>query len=392
MQEANTTKYVIHANIHADGVVEKSDVVGAIFGQTEGLLGDELDLRDLQKSGRIGRIEVKIDSKGGKSNGVISIPSSLGKVETAILAAGLETIERVGPCIARIEVTKIEDTRAVKRKKILERAIKLIREKFEEEINTHELIEEVMQSIRVEEITYYNNLPAGPNIENSDAILVVEGRADVLNLLKYGIKNVIGVEGTNISPVIGELSRQKTVTAFIDGDRGGELLLKELLQVADIDYVAVAPEGKSVEELTYKEITKALRNKTPVEQIEHLREGRIKLQRRKYREEEEENTKKERRREFQENSLMWHMSMISGSLNARLLDANRNVIKEVTVRDLLNELREADENVKGVVFDGVITQRIVDIADSKKLDYIVGVKKGSIVRTPVELRIISTSE
>jgi len=233
-----------------------------------------LDLRELQKTGRIGRIEVKIDSKGGKSIGEIKVPSSLDKVETAILAAALETIERVGPCSARIRVLRIEDVRASKRKKIVERAMSILREYFEEpEIESEKIVEIVRQAIRADEIVEYGEekLPAGPAIDESDAIIVVEGRADVLNLLKHGIKNVIAVEGTNIPKTIIELSKKKTVTAFLDGDRGGDLILKELLQVAEVDYVARAPEGKEVEELTQKEILKALRNKVPVEQLHVLK-------------------------------------------------------------------------------------------------------------------------
>ncbi|MFZ2071068.1 MAG: DNA primase DnaG, partial [Halobacteriota archaeon] len=250
MHDMDTTKYVVHANITADGFVEKSDVVGAIFGQTEGLLGEELDLRDLQKSSRIGRIEVNIESKGGKSTGEILIPSGLDKVETAILAASLETIDRVGPCVAHVEVTKVEDIRATKRKRITERAKKIMRSVIETAIDSDMMVNEVKEAVRTEEIGQYKGVPAGPNIENSDAIIIVEGRADVLNLLKYGIKNAIAVEGTNIPPLIPKLSKRKIVTAFFDGDRGGDLILKELLQVAEVDYIAMSPEGRSVEDMT----------------------------------------------------------------------------------------------------------------------------------------------
>ncbi|HRU75455.1 MAG TPA: DNA primase DnaG, partial [Methanothrix sp.] len=285
MQNVDTTKYVIYADITAEGIVERPDVVGAIFGQTEGLLGSDLDLRDLQKTGRLGRIDVQITSSGGKSGGTISIPSSFDKVETAILAAALETIDRVGPCIARIAINRIEDVRASKRKYVIERAKRILVEMFDENIlETEEITEEIKQSVRVEEIIHLgkDNLPAGPNVLDSDAILVVEGRADVLNLLKYGIKNAVAVGGTNVPPTIADLCAKKVVTAFTDGDRGGELIVKELLQVADIDYVARAPEGKSVEDMTQKEIVRALRQKIPVEQV--LDQYKIKNQPRKRRE------------------------------------------------------------------------------------------------------------
>ncbi len=270
MQNTDTTKYIIHSKINADGVIERPDIVGAIFGQTEGLLGADLDLRDLQKTGRIGRIEVMVTAKGGKTKGNIFVPSSLDKVETSILAASLETIDRVGPCSAKIEVFQVEDVRAVKRKKIIERAKLIFTKMFDETVpESQELADEVRQSVRVDELTYYgkSKIPCGPNVLNSDAIIIVEGRADILNLLRYGIKNTICVSGTNIPPEVADLTKKKTVTAFTDGDRGGELIVRELLQVADIDYVARAPDGKCVEDLVQKEIIRALRRKVPVEQI-----------------------------------------------------------------------------------------------------------------------------
>ncbi len=389
MHDIDTTKYVVHANITADGFVEKSDVVGAIFGQTEGLLGEELDLRDLQKSSRIGRIEVNIHSKGGKSSGEILIPSGLDKVETAILAASLETIDRVGPCVAHVEVTKVEDIRAAKRKRITERAKEIMREVIEKNIDSDMMVNEVKQAVRMEEITTYKGLPAGPNIEDSDAIIIVEGRADVLNLLKYGIKNAIAVEGTNIPPVISKLSKRKAVTAFFDGDRGGELILKELLQVADVDYVAISPEGRSVEDMTYKEISKALHNKTPVEQLNHIREKKTGQP-----QEQQEPAKVIQRKKTREGDKMVdyfksHLQELEGTFKARFLDQDRNILKETTVRDLAKELKDTSENAKSVVFDGVITQRIVDLAKERDLDYVVGIKIGDVVKMPTSLKVLT---
>lgn len=403
MHDVDTTKYVIHANIAAEGFVEKSDVVGAIFGQTEGLLGDELDLRDLQKSSRIGRIEVNVESKSGKSTGEILVPSGLDKVETAILAASLETIDRVGPCIAKVAVTRIEDIRATKRKKITERAKQLMHEAVEKGIESEAMVNEVKQAVRMEEIASYKGLPAGPNVESSDAILIVEGRADVLNLLKYGIKNTIAVEGTNISPIITKLGKRKTVTAFVDGDRGGELILKELLQVAEVDFIAATPEGRSVEDMSYKEIMKALSSKTPVEQQEFVKEKEKKekeepetqrvIPRRKAkevaREEREEKEREKEEREKPPNPFKSHLDELEGTFKARLLDKDKNILKETTVRDLAKELKETDEKPTSVVFDGVITQRIVDIAKEKDVEYVVGLKIGDVVKMPTSLKVIT---
>jgi DNA primase len=238
MYSPETTKYLIHIYLEAEGVVEKSDVVGAIFGQTEGLLGEDLDLRDLQRTGRVGRIDVQTTSRKGETKGEILISSSLDKAETALLSASLETIDRVGPCNARVSVERIEDIRITKRRKILERAKELLLEHFDEgTINSNELLDIVREYTRIEKVGTIGEekLPAGPNVADSDAIIVVEGRADVINLLRYGIKNAVAVEGTNVPATIVALCESKTATAFLDGDRGGDLILSELMQVTEID-------------------------------------------------------------------------------------------------------------------------------------------------------------
>ena len=205
-------QYLIHISVTAEGVVEKPDVVGAIFGQTEGLLGEDLDLRDLQRTGRVGRIDVQITSKKGETKGEILISSSLDRAETAILAASLETIDRVGPCVAHVTVESIEDIRVSKRKKIVERAKEILIERFEDgTIDCDELLDDVRQSLRIEKIGSIGEerSPAGPNVLESDAIIIVEGRADVLNLLRYGIKNAVAVEGTNIPKSVVESVREE---------------------------------------------------------------------------------------------------------------------------------------------------------------------------------------
>ena len=262
-------KYIVHATIFIDGVVDKPDVIGAIFGQTEGLLGNELELRELQRSGRIGRIEVNTTISGGKTSGEIIIPSSLDKTETAIVAAALEIIQRIGPCTAKIEVKLIEDVRISKRQFVVERAKALLRDLMDKTLpDSQEIADEVAQSVRMMEVVEYGRemLAAGPAIEESEEIIVVEGRADVLNLLKNGFKNAIAINGTSVPQTIKELSKRKTVTAFVDGDRGGDLILRELLSTADIDFVCKAPDGKEVEEITKKEIHKSLRGRITAEQ------------------------------------------------------------------------------------------------------------------------------
>jgi DNA primase len=263
-------KYTITATIHIDGVVDRPDIIGAIFGQTEGLLGAQLELRELQRSGRIGRIEVNTTTKQGKTDGDIVIPSSLDKAETAIVAAALEIIERIGPCNSEIRVKSIEDIRITKRTQVIERAKELLRQMQDTVLpDSQEISDAVADSVRVMEIQSFGpeKLPCGPGITEGDEIIVVEGRADVLNLLKHGFKNAIAMNGSSVPPTLAELCKSKTVTAFVDGDRGGILNIKELIAVTEIDFVAKAPDGKEVEELTQKEIHKALRSRVTPDQI-----------------------------------------------------------------------------------------------------------------------------
>ncbi|MEM0155473.1 MAG: DNA primase DnaG [Thermoplasmataceae archaeon] len=424
--DPNLTKYMIKAKISTDGVVEKPDVVGAIFGQTEGLLGNELDLRDLQKSGKIGRIEVEIDSKKGRTEGFALIPSGLDQVESSILAASLETIDRIGPCKAKVEIENIEDVRIQKRRKVVERAEELYKKMGE---SGKTVSESIVQSVREEvekgEITTYgeDHLPAGPAVKDSDSIIVVEGRSDILNLLRYGIKNTIAVQGTNIPKTVQTLSRERTVTVFLDGDRGGDLILKEMLQVAEVDFVARAPPGTEVEELTYKQIVKALRYKTPVDQYlsmrgmtEELKElseknstenqkGHKKLilrqaetlEPKKNREEEEpheEPTEPEitddpnkvdlsnpRAIEKKANNLMQDkLTEFYDNVGTRV--ASFPVAEAV---DKMLDVTSADTLITG----GVISQRLVDVAFTKGIRNIYGVKMGHLTKKPSEIRVVS---
>ena len=403
VMDPSTTKYMIKAHIKAEGIVEKPDVIGAIFGQTEGLLGEELDLRDLQKSARVGRIEVEIEQRNGKSEGTIYLPTSLDKVETAILAAALESVDRVGPCKAKITIERIEDVRVAKRKRVIERAKELLAELMEESREEGESItESVRQAVQAEEIIAYgpDRCPAGPDIDKSDSIIVVEGRRDVLNLLKHGIRNAIAVEGTSVPKTIIDLSKEKITTAFVDGDRGGELILRELLQVAEIDFVARAPPTREVEELPYKLIMKALKNKIPAEQYADMYNIELKKkekhapapiassteEKKVAKKEEEKFVLSDEQRRYKK-----ILGEVSGTLKASLLDEKGNEIKRIPVRELTDELKKT-ENVHAVVFDGVITQRLLDIACDKGAKVIVGIKMGNIIKRPTQIKVITQDQ
>ncbi|ACL16066.1 DNA primase DnaG [Methanosphaerula palustris] len=417
MYSPDTTKYLIHLNLQAEGVVEKPDVVGAIFGQTEGLLGEDLDLRDLQRTGRVGRIDVQISSKRGETKGDILISSSLDRAETAILAASLETIDRVGPCVAHVVVEGIEDIRVTKRRKIVDRAKELLLDHFEDgSIDSYELLDEVREAIRVEKIGSLGDekIPAGPNVMDSDAIIIVEGRADVINLLKYGIKNAVAVEGTNVPAQIVDLADKKTATAFLDGDRGGELILRELLQVADIDYVAFSPRGKSVEDMARKEIIKALRNKVPVEYVRDQFYGDVPGEKRtqdlrpqKPGASEQNSIKKENVENENESTptsfepisepappvtLHDHMERVSGHLIARFLSPEFTILNETRADDVEMAIDQMTTEVSGLVIDRVVDQKLLDRLVGKGVEFVAARDFNGIIKRPLSIRLMKIAQ
>ena len=406
MYLSDTTKYLIHINIEAEGVVEKTDVVGAIFGQTEGLLGEDMDLRDLQRSGRVGRIDVTLTSKHGKTAGDLYIASSLDRAETAILAAALETIERIGPCVSRISVEGIEDLRAIKRRKIVDRAKELLMESFDEVgLSTNEILAEVREASRVVKITAIGDerLPAGPTVLESDAIIILEGRADVLNLLRCGIKNTVAVEGTKVPEIVAELSRKKNTTVFVDGDRGGDLILKELLQVADVDFVAFSPRGRSVEDMTRKEIIKSLRNKVPADVVRAQVAKNEPLSDLVFEitapEDEGDPAAQselvipeavEEKPEPKEpiSSVEGHAEYMKGTGRARVLNSDAVILGDYTIKELEDILPRLDDDAAGIIVDSSVGQKFVDAAYKKGIKYIAAREFTGIVHRPAGIRLI----
>jgi DNA primase len=400
----DTTKYLIHISLTAEGVVEKPDVVGAIFGQTEGLLGEDLDLRDLQRTGRVGRIDVQITSKKGETKGEILISSSLDRAETAILAASLETIDRVGPCIARVVVESVEDIRVSKRKKIVDRAKEILIERFDDgTIDSDELLDDVRESLRIEKIGTIGEekAPAGPNVLDSDAIIIVEGRADVINLLRYGIKNAIAVEGTKIPRTVVDLCEKKTTTAFFDGDRGGELILRELLQVADIDFVAFSPRGKSVEDMTRKEVVKTLRNKVPVEyvrdqyfedsaELPELRGPKGGSDSEEGREKKARHTAASKRREpgSAPQNIRDHFEDVRGNNLARFLNDDLTVIRELPTDEVEKAIETIDSAATGLVLDRPVDQKLLDRMVQRGLSWVAARDFKGIVKRPLSIRLM----
>lgn len=377
-----TTKYVIEANFSVKGVVEKSDIVGAIFGQTEGLLLD-LDLRDLQKSGRIGRIEVENESKEGISSGVIKIPSSLTRKETALLAATIETVSRVGPCEAEIKLVDITDVRETKRKQIISRAAELLKEWDSKSLEPSEIEEKIDTNIKLGAIKEWgpDKLPAGPDIDNDD-IIIVEGRADVLNLLRIGVKNTIAVQGTQIpKSIIGLCSKKKTVTAFLDGDRGGTIILNELLQVAKIHFVARAPEGFEVEELTRKQMIKELQNKRSVSELGEMDRGGARISKK-----DEVLSRLLKKLKVKDEAIIF--DAIKSIQNHQSIGFSKKLTKlfEMPVGEIFEKIKDYKE-VTYLIIDGILTKRLLSISFNQKIKFIACKNKEDKIIVPKNISV-----
>lgn len=418
-------KYVIRAKIEIDGEVEKSDIIGAIFGFTEGIFGEEFDLRDLQDKGRIGRISVEIKTEKGKTVGEVLIPSNLDRIETALLAALIENVEKVGPYQARIQIIDIVDVRAEKLKKIMERASEIARKYFVEKApDIKEILNKISEGVRIAELIYYGpeKLPAGPDVESADTIIIVEGRADVLNMLRYGYRNVIALEGAHGSKVpesIVKLAARKTAILFVDGDRAGELIAREVIKVADIDYVTRAPQGKEVEELTGKEIAKALKNLIPAKQFLESIERKAEVEAKQAPQTAEAVAAPPQPQEATAQApeateakpvptavvaeevkpatgfemplkIIEEGKKLVGTLEALLFDSNWNVIERIPVRDLVEKLQQMDYGkVQAIVFDGVITQRLLDTASEKGVKLVLGVRIGNVSKKPDNVFVVT---
>jgi len=469
-EESSTTKYMIYADFNIDGVVEKPDVVGALFGQTEGLLSEHLELRELQKGGRVGRIQVSLSVRGGKTRGSLSIPSSLDKVETSILAAAVETVDRIGPCNAHISIKKIEDVREEKRKQIISRASDLLK-KWDSKVahESSELHDEVIKAARVGGITSYYGLPAGPELEDSDTIIIVEGRADITACMKAGINNTIAVEGASIPRKVSELSKKRSAIAFLDGDRGGDLIFKELLMFADVDFIARAPVGKEVEDLGAKDIVGQLSKKVPIENAKFITEIRannllekaikrkankkivktkqavapakaapvrippvraeapVRTEKQPYsrrpssgprdsqrssysrrpsdrdrRSAPRDSRRPDRRREYiprrtfdrVPEALLPLVKEVEGKdkQEGHFYDAKSKVVKKVPVAKIYEEIEKYKKSISKIVFDGIITQRLIDLCKAKEIEELIGAVASEIKTRPVKPKIYTFAE
>jgi DNA primase len=380
LPDSGIVKYLVRLRFDVDGVVERADVIGAIFGQTEGLFGPEMNLNELQKSWKVGRIEINLESKNDKTRGEVIIPMSTDIGTAALIAAAVESVDKVGPCSARFTVGAIEDVRAVKRKQIVDRAKVIVRDWSSKTSSEGEnLLKDVTESTKRAKVINYGleNLPAGPGVYSSELVYLVEGRADVVLFLRAGIENVVALEGTSVPDSIIELGKKKRVIAVLDGDRGGDLIEKELAQVVRVEKVIRAPAGKEVEDLTPIDVINMLR----AEKVEPLpssrRERSAEKPIPKATEEPEEPVVAKTRELY---------SSLNGTLEAVLLDQSLQEIGRFPISELVQKM-EGTSGAQYLIFDGIVTQRLVESASKVGVKGIIGHRTGELNQVPDDVRI-----
>jgi DNA primase len=381
LPDSGIVKYLVRLRFEVDGVVERADVIGAIFGQTEGLFGPEMNLNELQKSWKVGRIEINLESKNDKTRGEVIVPMSTDIGTAALIAAAVESVDKVGPCSARVTLGAIEDVRATKRKQIVDRAKAIVREWSSKTTSEGEnVLKDVTESTKRAKVVNYGmeNLPAGPGVFSSEMVYLVEGRADVVLFLRTGIENVVALEGTSIPDSIIELGKKKRLIAVLDGDRGGDLIEKELAQVVRVEKVIRAPPGKEVEDLTPMDVLNMLRSeKLEAPARPARRERAAEKPEEKAPEEPEEPVVIKTRELFPD---------LNGTLEAILLDQGLQEVGRYPISELVQKMQGAS-GAYYLVFDGIVTQRLVESATKVGIKGIIGHRTGELSDIPDDVRI-----
>jgi DNA primase len=378
-------KYEIRADIKVNGTVQRKDIIGAIMGQTEGLLGDELELRKLQRTARVGHVDVEMETKNGKVHGVIIIPSSMDNVETAIIASSLETIDRIGPCDAIIKVMQISDIRATKRTAVVDRAKELLLTMVNSgEAASKTVIEEVRSVLTVGTATSFHGLTCGPNVESSSSLIIVEGRNDVRNLLNCGVKNAISADGSgNIKQELIDLANGKeSVTVAIDGDRGGEMLFMQLYDMMKVDHVAQAPVGQEWELLPQKTVTMCLQKKVEATKFKHQLDKKIAEDDQKYggdkdwdKDMDDEYAVEEPESAPADIQELFDMVDDMGKNKALIRFADGSFSEEIGPSKLEKAMSESDD-VEAVILNGPVTDKVLDYVGQSGATTVVGTKEG----------------
>ena len=410
-------KYLAKLSFDIDGAVDKADIIGAIFGQTEGLFGPEMNLNELQKNWKVGRIEILIESQNGKASGSVTIPMSTDISTVSLIAAAVEQIDKVGPCGSKFKLLSIDDVRAVKRNAIVERAKEISRNWASKSSSEGEdMLKDISEStVQKGKVVAYgkDECPAGPAINTSKEIIIVEGRADVLNLMRVGIDNTIAVEGTSVPPTIVELAKTKSLSAFLDGDRGGDLILRELSSVVKLTKVSRATRGKEVEDLTPLELLECLKS----DESNNTKDGNGDQRRDNY---QRRDSGYQRRDNYQKrDNDSWNrdeapveqknyseveeipvelvtkakdiLGELEGSLEAHLYDSSINEVLKVPVNELVKNL-EDNSGSEHLIFDGIVTERLIELADSSGIKSIITNRIGNVKNNKTSLKIITFNQ
>ena len=436
MPNTGIVKYHVKLKFDVDGLVEKADIIGAIFGQTEGLLGPEMNLNELQKVSKVGRIEVNVDTKSNSARGDALIPMSTDISTAALIAAAIESIDKVGPFQAKFSLVGIDDIRAIKKKVIVDRAKKIVQEWATKTISEgEEMLKDVYDASKPGRLTTFGKaqLACGVGVFDSDWIILVEGRADVINLLRAGYDNSIAIEGAKIDETILKLTQGKRTIAFIDGDRAGDLILKELQGLVDIEKVYRAPAGREVEECTPLEISEILKdveqfikdkindtNTVPsnVQQIRnHYRIDHNQNQSTN----QDQNSSITYNRNFTNQSLSKHNNYdnndqsqnpdnmitkedeevssivktvfqeINETLDAMVFDKSMKRIVKIPISEIMKKISDLkDGNL--LILDGIVTPRLVEAANKSGIKYIIGHRTSNLRKARPDVRVQTFSD
>jgi len=357
MPQSGIVKYHVKLSYEVDGLVERADIIGAIFGQTEGLLGPEMNLNELQRVSKVGRIEVNSKSTANTTSGDALIPMSTDIDTCALIAAAIESIDKVGPFDCSFKLESIDDVRAAKKDDIVKRAKEIKQKWSTKTLSEGESMLKDVHSGSSGKLTTYgpSKLTCSSGIFDSNWLILVEGRADVINLLRAGYDNAIAIEGAKIDESIKELCDSKDkVVAFTDGDRAGGFILKELKSVVPIDYELRGDPGIEVEELSPQRIDEIL---NPI--AEQIKSGGA-----------PPTLKSE-----EDGPLAELTSKIFPSLNETLeavaLDESENEVFRVPISELVSKL-STQSGIKFLLLDGIITQRLLDGAKKAGIQYLIG--------------------
>ena len=436
MPNTGIVKYHVKLKFDVDGLVEKADIIGAIFGQTEGLLGPEMNLNELQKVSKVGRIEVNVDTKSNSARGDALIPMSTDISTAALIAAAIESIDKVGPFQAKFFLVGIDDIRAIKKKVIVDRAKKIVQEWATKTISEgEEMLKDVYDASKPGRLTTFGKaqLACGVGVFDSDWIILVEGRADVINLLRAGYDNSIAIEGAKIDETILKLTHGKKTVAFIDGDRAGDLILKELQGLVDIEKVYRAPAGREVEECTPLEISEILKD---VEQlmkdkindtnavpsnVQQIRNHRRADHNQNQSNNQDQNSAFPYDRDFTNQSLNKHdnydnsnqrqspdnmtskedeeinstvkqvFQEINETLDAMVFDKSMKKIVKIPISEIMKKISDVkDGNL--LILDGIVTPRLVEAANKSGIKYIIGHRTSNLKKLTPDVRVQTFSD